>query len=239
MQRKGRKKIMMSHPCKIHRMKIEMEKVTKSDDNADKKEISDVMNDGSLKVDTQSEITDKSDRNDPSKEIVPNITDNRKSGKGTSGRNKGKGVNYKNRVDAYMKQRSINRQVQENNEEATGKKSEISDSNRHMQTRSQRQLHEADENEAKGNETKSASEKEDEEEENYFSCKIYSQTFKNHTMFKKHKVSCTKIKKKHCCSEYGKSFSQPSLLTQHFNFDYRHTDKPKSLFVLHVGNLLN
>ena len=52
-------------------------------------------------------------------------------------------------------------------------------------------------------------------------------------MFKKHKVSCTKIKKKHCCSKCGKSFSQPSLLTQHF--DYRHTDKPKKFVCTPCG----
>ena len=79
--------------------------------------------------------------------------------------------------------------------------------------------------ESKGDETKSASEKEDEQDEEYFSCKICSQTFKNHTMFKKHKVTCTKIKKKHSCTKCGKTFYQPSLLTQHFN--YRHMDKPK------------
>ena len=93
-----------------------------------------------------------------------------------------------------------------------------------MQTRSQSQVELAG-NENKGDETKSVSEKDDEEDEDYFSCKICSQSFKNHNMFKKHKVTCTKIKKKHACSKCGKSFSQPSLLTQHF--DYRHTDKPK------------
>ena len=211
-------------------------KSPKSNNDTGKTEISDAMNDESSKVDTQSEITDKSDRNEPSMQIDANTIDNSKSGKGTSGRNKGKGVTSKNRVDAYMKERKRNRQVEEKNEEAAGNKSEISDFTHRMQTRSQRQLPVVDVNKAKGDDTKSASEEEDEEEEDYFSCKICLQTFKNHTMFKEHKVSCTKIKQKHCCSKCGKSFSQPSLLTQHF--DYRHTDKPKK-FVRHAGNLLN
>ena len=207
--------------------------IPKSNNDTEKTEISDAMNDKSSKVDTQSEITDKSDRNEPSTEMDPNTIDNKKSGKGTSGMNKGKGVSSKDRVDACMKERKRKRQVEDKNEEASGNKSEISDSTCHMQTRSQRQLPDVDENEAKGDDTKSASKKEDEEEKDYFSCKICLQSFKNYTMFKKHKVSCTKIKKKHCCSKCGKSFSQPSLLAQHF--DYRHTDKSKKFVCMPCG----
>ena len=133
-------------------------------------------------------------------------------------------ITSKNRVDAYMEQRSINRKVEDDNQNEVINKSKISEPNRCMQTRTQSQVESAD-NENKGDETKSASEKDDEEDEDYFSCKICLQSFKNHNMFKKHKVTCTEIKKKHACSKCGKSFSQPSLLTQHF--DYRHIDKPK------------
>ena len=182
-------------------------KSQKSNNDKEKTEISDAMNDLSSKVDTQSEITDKSDRNEPSMQIDANTIDISKSGKGTSGKNKGNDVTSKNKVDAYMKERKRKRQVEEKNEDASGNESEISDSTRRMQTRSQIQLPDVDKNEAKGDDTKSASEKEDEEEEDYFSCKICSQTFKNHTMLKKHKVLCTKIKKKHCFSKCGKSFS--------------------------------
>ena len=187
-------------------MKIGMKKNQNSMENLDKAEISDVRNDTTSNSVEQSEITDKSGKNEAAMENIPNITENNKSGKGKSGKNKGKRGTSKSRVDAYMKQRSINRQMQQSNEDETGKQSEISDSNRHMLTRSQRQL-ETDENKGKGDETKIASEKEDEEDEEYFSCKICSQTFKNHIMFKKHKVSCMKIKKKHCCSKCGNRFS--------------------------------
>ena len=54
-----------------------------------------------------------------------------------------------------------------------------------------------------------------------FVCKLS----KDHVEYKKHKISCTKILKKHQCSKCGKSFTQRNLLNQHF--DYRHTDKPK------------
>ena len=103
------------------------------------------------------------------------------------------------------------------------KKSEIIDKPSHMVTRSQR--HAAGMDDAASNDdTKTASEDEDENNA-FYSCKICMQTFKNYTEYKKHKVSCIKISKKHKCSKCGKAFTQRNLLNQHF--DYRHTDKPK------------
>ena len=80
-------------------------KIPKSNNDTEKTEISDAMNDKSSKVDTQSEITNKSDRNEPSTQMDANTIDNNKCGKGTSGINKGKGVSSKDRVDAYRKER--------------------------------------------------------------------------------------------------------------------------------------
>ena len=102
-------------------------------------------------------------------------------------------------------------------------KSEISDNMPKVMTRSRK----AAEEKSKGTsneETKSASEFEEEVNE-YFSCKVCSQSFKKHDEYKKHKMSCTNIVKKHFCTKCSKSFSQKSLLNQHF--DYRHTNKPK------------
>ena len=180
----------------------------------------------------KSEISDKCDTTEPDTENISNKTDDSKSRTGKNGRNKGKGFMSKNKVDAYMKQRGKKWQLDETNGDGSAEKSEISDSKQRMKTRSQKQL-EHEENDGKGDETKSTNEKDDEEDDDYFSCKVCSQTFKNHTMFKKHKVSCMKIKKRHSCSKCGKSFSQPSLLTQHF--DYRHTDKPKKFVCTPCG----
>ena len=190
-------------------------------EDSQKSEISDVVMAGISNTGDHSEITEEGG---PIEDIVEK--------KEKSGRSKVEKVNSKSRVDAYREQRSINREVENANANETINKSEISDSTRHMQTRSQSQLELAG-NETKGDEMKSASEKDDEEDKYYFSCKICSQTFKNHNMFKKHKVTCMKIKKKHACSKCGKSFSQPSLLTQHF--DYRHTDKPKKFVCTPCG----
>ena len=104
-----------------------------------------------------------------------------------------------------------------------GSKSEISDKPSRMLTRSQKNSAPVD-NAENNDETKTASEEEDENDA-FYSCKICMQTFKDHVEYKKHKISCTKISKKHQCSKCGKSFTQRNLLNQHF--DYRHTDKPK------------
>ena len=114
-----------------------------------------------------------------------------------------------------MEQRIINHKVEDDNQNESVNKSEISESNRHMQTRSQSQVELAG-NENKGDEMKSASEKDDEEDKDYFFCKICSQSFKNHNMFKKHKVTCMKIKKKHVCSKCGKSFFTTFLINTTF-----------------------
>ena len=104
-----------------------------------------------------------------------------------------------------------------------GSKSEISDKPSCMLTRSQKNSAPVD-NVENNDETKTASEEEDENDA-FYSCKICMQTFKDHVEYKKHKISCTKISKKHQCSKCGKSFTQRNLLNQHF--DYGHTDKPK------------
>ena len=79
--------------------------------------------------------------------------------------------------------------------------------------------------EVSNEDTKSASEIEEEDAHDFFTCKVCEQTFSDHDIYKKHKISCTSIIKKYVCSKCGKSYSQKSLLTQHF--DYRHTNKPK------------
>ena len=71
---------------------------------------------------------------------------------------------------------------------------------------------------------------EEKEEADECLCQICNKSMSNNDNFKKHKVSCTKIPKNHVCSKCGKSFSQKTLLNQHF--DYRHTNKPKR-FVCH------
>ena len=104
-------------------------------------------------------------------------------------------------------------------------KSEVSDQNRHILTRSQKAAKDKAK-ELSNEDTKSASEIEEEKEaQDFFTCKVCQQTFSDHNIYKKHKISCTSIIKKHVCSKCGKSYSQKSLLTQHF--DYRHTNKPK------------
>ena len=199
-----------------------------SAEDSQKSEISDEVKGGISNAGDQSEITEEGG---PIEDIAEE-KENKKLSKNKSGRSRVDKITSKSRVDAYMEQRSINHKVEDDNQNEIDNKSEISDSNSFMQTRSQSQV-ELTGNENKGDETKSVSEKDDEEDEDYFSCKICSQSFKNHNMFKKHKVTCTKIKKKHACSKCGKSFSQPSLLTQHFY--YRHTDKPKKFVCTPCG----
>ena len=101
--------------------------------------------------------------------------------------------------------------------------SEISEEPSRMRTRSQKDTDEKSK-QTSNEDTKSASEVEEQVSE-YFSCKVCSQSFSNHDSYKKHKKSCTNITKRHICTKCSKSFSQKSLLTQHF--DYRHTNKPK------------
>ena len=199
-----------------------------SAEDSRKSEISDEVKGGISNAGDQSEITEEGR---PTEDIAEE-TEKKKSSKNKSGRSKVDEITLKSRADAYMEQRSINHKVEDDNQNESVNKSEISESNRRMQTRSQSQVELAG-NENIGDETKSVSEKDDEEDEDYFSCKICLQSFKNHNMFKKHKVTCTKIKKKHACSKCGKKFSQPSLLTQHFN--YRHTDKPKKFVCTPCG----
>ena len=105
-------------------------------------------------------------------------------------------------------------------------KSEISDQNTGILTRSRKAAKDKGK-EVSNEDTKSVSEIEEEEKEDqdFFTCKVCQQTFSDHDIYKKHKISCTNIIKKHVCSKCGKSYSQKSLLTQHF--DYRHTNKPK------------
>ena len=121
----------------------------------------------------KSEISIKSDRSEPATENISNKTDDSKSCTGKYGRNKGKGLMSKTKVDAYMKHRGKNWQLDQTNGDGSVEKSEISDSKQRMKTRSQKQL-ENDKNEGKGDETKSASEKDDEEDDDYFSCKVCS-----------------------------------------------------------------
>ena len=199
-----------------------------SAEESQKSEISDEDNRGISNEGDRSEITEEGG---PIVDIAE-ATEKKKSSKKKSPRSKLDKITSKSKVDAYMEQRRKNRKVVDENQNDSVNKSEIPETNRWMQTRSQSQVESAL-NENTGDDTKSASEKDDEEEEDYFSCKICSQTFKNHNMFKKHKITCTKIKKKHVCSKCGKIFSQPSLLTQHF--DYRHTDKPKKFVCIPCG----
>ena len=104
-------------------------------------------------------------------------------------------------------------------------KSEISDEHGGILTRSQKAAKEKGK-ELSNEDTKSASEIDQEKEsQDFFTCKVCQQTFSDHDIYKKHKISCTSILKKHVCSKCGKSYSQKSLLSQHF--DYRHTNKPK------------
>ena len=101
--------------------------------------------------------------------------------------------------------------------------SEISEETPRMRTRSQKSTEEKSK-QTSNEDMKSASEVGEEVSE-YFSCKVCSQSFSNHDNYKKHKMSCTNIVKRHVCTKCSKSFSQKSLLTQHI--DYRHTNKPK------------
>ena len=145
-------------------------------------------------------ISNEGDRSEITEEDGPIVdiaeaTEKKKSSKKKSPRSKLDKITSKSKVDAYMEQRRKNRKVVDENQNDSVNKSEISETNRRMQTRSQSQVESAL-NENTGDDMKSASEKDDEEEEDYFSCKICLQTFKNHNMFKKHKITCTKIKKK-------------------------------------------
>ena len=113
--------------------------------------------------------------------------------------------------------------------------SEISDKSGKMRTRSQKSTDEKSK-QTSNDDTKSASEVEEQVTE-YYTCKVCSQSFSNMDNYKKHKMSCTNIAKKHVCTKCSKSFSQKSLLTQHF--DYRHTTNPRSLFASPVENPSN
>ena len=73
--------------------------------------------------------------------------------------------------------------------------------------------------------TNDSKEETSEEDEIYFTCQICSVSYKDYDEFKKHKITCTKIAKKHKCEKCGKGYNQKTLLRQHFKF--RHTNKPK------------
>ena len=121
-------------------------------------------------------------------------------------------------------------------------KSKENDSSKNMKTRSKSSISDKksnkktkdnkvkDKSAEKGKQDKSKDKEEEEENEDEFLCQICNKSMANYDDFKKHKVSCTKIPKNHVCSKCGKSFSQKTLLNQHF--DYRHTNKPKR-FVCH------
>ena len=189
------------------------------------------------------EASSRKRTNAKSKDILSNTSKKRKSQEDTKQENEKEnkcenkvkqqeGGNSRNmsRVDAYIEERKKRskestdvKQKDRKSKEASEKKSEIIEQPRRMHTRSQGNLT-SSENIQSNDDTKSASEKDD-EEEIYFMCKVCQQCFTKHTEYKKHKVTCTTVSKKHTCSKCYKSFSQQSLLNQHF--DYRHTDKPK------------
>ena len=74
-------------------------------DKSDETEISDVNKGKRSKNLDKSEISDKCDTTEPDTENISNKTDDSKFCTGKNGRNKGKGLASKNKVDAYMKQR--------------------------------------------------------------------------------------------------------------------------------------
>ena len=61
-----------------------------------------------------------------------------------------------------------------------------------------------------------------------YTCNICEETFKNHSQYKTHKLSCTKIPKKFVCSKCSKGFTARCYLSQHF--DFKHTNKPKKYY---------
>ena len=117
-----------------------------------------------------------------------------------------------------------------NEEDEKKDTSEISDSQSGIQTRSKIKNKKTCDKEENPSEKDYGDKEENEEDNQYYTCKICSQTFSDHKQYKHHKISCTVVPKKHSCPKCGKQFTQKSLLNQHF--DYRHTNKPKKFVCL-------
>ena len=100
-------------------------------EDSQKSEISDEVEGGISNAGDWSEITAEGG---PIEDIAEE-TEKKKLSKNKPGRSKVDKITSKSRVDAYMEQRIINRKVEDDNQNESVNKSEISDSNRRMQTR--------------------------------------------------------------------------------------------------------